>query len=168
MKRSRISTVALVFLFFPAILVEAQEPPRLDEPVQAHPEGDDAVDRLRSPFCPGVMLEVCPSPQAKLLRDTLQLMAQGGVSSDSLVNWMLANYGGEYRAVPQTRGSGLWAWLMPPLALLGGLIIVVLALQRFRAHREADPPAVNPLSEEDESVLAEALEELKAAEEVPF
>jgi hypothetical protein len=43
-----------------------------------------------------------------------------------------------------------------------------LALQRFRAHRKADPPVVKPLSEEDESVLAEALEELKAAEKVPF
>jgi cytochrome c-type biogenesis protein CcmH/NrfF len=168
MKRRRISTVALVFLFLPAILVEAQEPPRLDEPVQAHPEGDAAVDRLRSPFCPGLMLEVCPSPQAKLLRDTLQLMAQGGVSADSLVNWMLATYGEEYRAVPQTRGSGLWAWVMPPLALLAGLFFVVLALRRFRARREADPPGMELLSEEDESVLAEALEELKAAEEVPF
>ena len=114
------------------------------------------------------MLEVCPSPQAKLLRDTLQMMAQEGASADSLVGWMLANYGEEYRAVPRTSGSGLWAWLMPPLALFGGLLAVVLALRHVRARREADPPLVNPLSEEDESVLAEALQELKAAEEVPF
>ena len=168
MKRSWIITVALFFLFLPAISVKAQDPPRLDEPVQATPEGDAAVDRLRSPFCPGLMLEVCPSPQAKLLRDTLQLMAQGGASADSIVSWMLATYGEEYRAVPQTRGSGLWAWLMPPLALLAGLLSVVLVLRRFRARGEADPPVVKPLSEEDESVLNSALEELKAAEEVPF
>ena len=114
------------------------------------------------------MLEVCPSPQAKMLRDTLQVMAHDGASADSLVGWMLATYGEEYRAVPQTRGSGLWAWLMPPLALLGGLAAVVLALGHFRARREADPLSVQPLSEEDESILAEALQELKAAEEVPF
>ncbi len=71
--------VALFLLVLPAIPLRAQEPPRLDEPVQAHPEGDAAIDRLRSPFCPGLMLEVCPSPQAKLLRDTLQVMAQSGI-----------------------------------------------------------------------------------------
>ena len=167
MKHSRISTVVL-FLLVPAFSLVAQEPPSLDEPVQAHPEGDAAIDRLRSPYCPGLMLEVCPSPQAKLLRDTLQVMAREGASADSLVGWMLATYGEEYRAVPRTSGSGLWAWLMPPLALFGGLLAVVLTLRHFRARREADPPLVNPLSEEDESVLAEALQELKAAEEVPF
>jgi cytochrome c-type biogenesis protein CcmH/NrfF len=114
------------------------------------------------------MLEVCPSPQAKLLRDTLQVMAHAGASADSLVSWMLASYGEEYRAVPRTRGSGLWAWLMPPLALLGGLLAVVVALRHFRARRDGDPPAVKPLSQEDESVLASALLELKEAEEVPF
>ena len=70
--------------------------------------------------------------------------------------------------MPQTRGSGLWAWLMPPLALLAGLFSVVIALRKFRARREADPPMVTTLTEEDESVLASALQELKAAEEVPF
>jgi len=168
MKRSRIINVALFLLVFPAFSLEAQVPPRMDEPVQAHPEGDAAIARLRSPFCPGLMLEVCPSPQAKLLRDSIQVMAQGGVPADSLVSWMLANFGEEYRAVPQTRGSGLWAWIMPPLALLGGLFSVVVALRHFRARKEPDPSVVKELSEEDESLLASALQELKAAEEVPF
>ena len=168
MKHGRINSVAAILLFLMAIPLAAQELPRLDEPVQAHPEGDAAIDRLKSPFCPGMMLEVCPSPQAKMLRDTLQVMAHAGAQADSLVGWMLASYGEEYRAVPQTRGSGLWAWLMPPLALLAGLLSVIVVLRHFRARRESDPPIQKPLSEEDESILASALQELKAAEEVPF
>jgi len=57
---------------------------------------------------------------------------------------------------------------MPPLALLGGLLAVVVALRHFQARRESPLPLPGPLSEEDESVLAQALQELKAAEEVPF
>jgi cytochrome c-type biogenesis protein CcmH/NrfF len=114
------------------------------------------------------MLEVCPTAQAKMLRDTLQLMAQGGADSDSLVSWMLGMYGEEYRAVPQARGSGLFAWLMPPLALIAGLIAVGLALKHFRAGREADAPAAPSLTAEEESALARALQEMKAAEETPF
>ena len=168
MKLRGSSTVALVLLLLPVLQLRAQEGPRLDEPVQAHPEGDAAIDKLKSPFCPGLMLEVCAHPQSKLLRDTLQVMAHEGASSDSLVSWMLANYGEEYRAVPLTSGSGLFAWLMPPLALLGGLLAVVVALKHFRARREVGEPVSAPISEEDESRLAQALQELKAAEEIPF
>ena len=167
MKR-RILNILAFSLLLPLVSSQAQETSRLDEPVQTHPEGDAAIDRLKSPYCPGMMLEVCPSPQAKILRDTLQVMAHEGASSDSLVGWMLAMYGEEYRAVPQTRGSGLWAWLMPPFALIGGLLLVVVALRQFRARRETGLPLAVPLSEEDESILAQALQELKAAEEVPF
>lgn len=157
--------VSSLLLVGPAL---GQQAPRLDEPVQPHPEGDAAIDRLRSPYCPGMMLETCPSPQAKLLRDSIQALAWEGASSDSLVAWMLANHGEEYRAVPQARGSGLWAWLMPPLALLGGIIIVALALQHIRARREEVTALPENLSTEDESALEAALEELRKSEEVSF
>jgi len=127
-----------------------------------------AINQLRSPYCPGMMLEVCPSPQAKMLRDTLELLAWAGEPSDTLVAWMLARYGEEYRALPLIRGSGLWAWLMPPMALLGGILILVMALRQFRAREEELTVPAQSLSQEEESLLAEALEELKASEEVPF
>ncbi len=157
-----------LFLLAWAGAAAGQQAPTLDEPVQPHPEGDAAIDRLRSPFCPGMMLEVCPSPQAKLLRDSLQMMAWEGAPSDSLVSWMLSSYGEEYRAVPQAAGSGLWAWLMPPLALLSGLILVALALQQLRSRQGAESAVVEALSSEDEEVLEEALKELKESEEIAF
>ncbi len=146
----------------------AQEASRLDEPVQPHPEGDAAIGRLRSPYCPGMMLEVCPSPQAKFLRDSIQAMAWNGASADSMVGWMLANHGEEYRAVPRASGSGLWAWLMPPFALLAGLVAVALALQHFRTRRADGPEGSAELSQEDESILQDALKELKDSEEIAF
>jgi len=156
------------FVLLPVVSAGAQQAPRLDEPVQPHPEGDAAIDRLRSPFCPGMMLETCPSPQAKILRDSIQMMAWEGASSDSLVTWMLGAYGEEYRAVPRAAGSGLWAWIMPPLALLGGLIGVAMVLHHLRSRREALPEGLREISVEDESVLQAALEELKDSEEVAF
>lgn len=168
MQLRRISLVfALLFVLSP-VPSGAQETFRLDEPVQPHPEGLKAINQLRSPYCPGMMLEVCPSPQAKLLRDSLELLAWSGEPSDTIVAWMLARYGEEYRAVPLTRGSGLWAWLMPPLALLAGIVVLITVLRHFRAQREAVPARAEDLTTEDESLLAEAMEELKASEEVPF
>jgi cytochrome c-type biogenesis protein CcmH len=160
--------ILALFLLVPMVTTGAQQAPRLDEPVQPHPEGDAAIARLKSPFCPGMMLEVCPSPQAKLLRDSIQALAWNGAPADSLVEWMLANHGEEYRAVPLVAGTGLWAWIMPPLALLGGLIVVAMALHHFRTRKEGQEEKAVQISSEDESVLEEALKELKDSEEVPF
>jgi cytochrome c-type biogenesis protein CcmH len=169
---SRISVLAILFLTLAAVPLPGQElplqeAPVREEPVQPHPEGEEAIGRLKSPYCPGLMLEVCPSPQAKVLRDSLQAMAHQGASSDSIVEWMLTSYGEEYRAVPGTRGSGLLAWLAPPLALMAGLILVVLALRHFRGNQDVEGSR-EELSPEEEKVLEEALEDLKSAEEVPF
>jgi cytochrome c-type biogenesis protein CcmH/NrfF len=168
MQRRGISLGMVLFLLLSPLPSGGQESFRLDGPVQPHPEGMKAINQLRSPYCPGMMLEVCPSPQAKMLRDTLELLAWAGEPSDTLVAWMLARYGEEYRALPLIRGSGLWAWLMPPMALLGGILILVMALRQFRAREEELTVPARSLSQEEESLLAEALEELKASEEVPF
>jgi cytochrome c-type biogenesis protein CcmH/NrfF len=168
MQRRLLTVFVGLLLVLPALPSGAQEKFRLDEPVQPHPEGIRAINQLRSPYCPGMMLEVCPSPQAKLLRDTLELLAWSGEPSDTIVAWMLERYGEEYRAVPLTRGSGLWAWLLPPLALLAGIVVLIGVLRRFRAPEDDGLDEVQDLTEEDESLLAEALEDLKASEEVPF
>lgn len=168
MKLRGISLVFSVLLLLPLAEAFGQSPQDLNEVIQAHPEGDDAIGKLKSPFCPGLMLEVCAHPDSKSLRDTLQNMAHAGIPSDSLVTWMLGTYGEHYRAVPETRGSGLFAWLMPPLVLLGGVFFVVLGLSHVKKGRSVDPPTAKPLSEDEESVLEAALQEMKTAEEVPF
>ena len=43
--------------------LEAQESAASVEPV-----AEDAISKLRSPFCPGLMLEVCPTASAAALR----------------------------------------------------------------------------------------------------
>jgi cytochrome c-type biogenesis protein CcmH len=145
-----------------------QEGPGLDEPIQDHPVGDAAISQLKSPYCPGMMLEVCPSTTAKFLRDSLQMMAWEGASTDSIVSWMLANHGEEYRAVPQVKGSGLWAWVMPPFALVAGLVLLTVVLRRFRIRETHVSQDSVGLSQEDEAMLAEAMDDLRASEEVPF
>lgn len=135
---------------------------RNDQPVPLHPEAEEAIARLRSPWCPGFMLEVCPSPQAAELRDTLRMMAQEGIGADSLVEWTLARYGEEWRALPEARGTGLLAWLIPPAMLILGAGIVVVVLRRLRKGSEGYRPGEAPeLSEEDERRLQEALDELE-------
>jgi cytochrome c-type biogenesis protein CcmH/NrfF len=138
-----------------------------DRSTSSHPEANRAIDALRSPFCPGLMLEVCPSPQAEALRDSIQMLAEGGMTSSELVEWMVGNHGEIYRAVPKAEGAGLLAWLGPPLALVLGIVGLIIAFRRLLGRR-VEPSGLPPrpeLSEADRTRVREALQELETLEE---
>jgi cytochrome c-type biogenesis protein CcmH len=132
-------------------------------PITARPQGADsaavardAVSRLRSPYCPGLMLDVCPSPQAALLRDSIHAFAAQGASADELVEWMIARHGEEWRALPRKRGWGVWAWIAPPAVLLLGAALLVGRLRSARRDAVAAPEPT-PLSGEERAELERAL-----------
>ena len=131
---------------------------------ELHPEASEAISKLRSPFCPGFMLEVCPSRDADELRDSLQAGALAGLSADSLVEWMVAAYGEEYRAFPEPSGSGLLAWVVPPVALLLGLGLVVIALRRLKGPVVVGA-VTDAITEDERDRLDAALAELEEMEE---
>ena len=137
-------------------------------PVEPHPAADEAIARIKSPYCPGLMLEVCTSYTGALLRDSIQEMAREGWSTDELVDWVLANHGEEYLAYPRASGQGLLAWLVPPAALLLGMVVVVTALRYMRGSGPAVETAEGELSQEDEVLLRQALQEMDASEEPIF
>lgn len=140
----------------------------LSEPTRSHPEADDAIAKLRSPYCPGLMLEVCTSLGGALLRDSIQILAQDGWTSEELVGWVLENHGDTLLAMPRAEGKGLVAWVMPPAVFVLGLTAVVLALRVMR--RNAGPEQLEgvALSAEEEARLGEALRELDEDEEPVF
>lgn len=156
---------ALLLIAAPAA---AQKPPASGETLAIHPEAKAAIDRIKSPYCPGLMLEVCTSSGGAMLRDSAQSWAQQGLPSDSIVERVIAEYGEEYRAEPLRSGTGFWAWVLPPGALLLGLggVGVVLARRRRSAPEVvADVAPVDPM---DEERLKAAIREMEEEEEPVF
>jgi cytochrome c-type biogenesis protein CcmH len=127
-----------------------------------------AIGEVRSPYCPGLMLEVCPSPEAGALRDSMRALATEGMSQAELVEWMIANHGEEWRAVPRRSGRGIFAWIIPPLFLVAGAGLVVARLRRDRERSGAAGPADAPeddLSDAERARLEAALSEWELEEE---
>ena len=137
-------------------------------PIAPHPAAAEAIARLKSPYCPGLMLEVCTSYRGALLRDSIQAMAREGRTTDELVAWMIARHGEEYLAYPPTSGAGLWAWLVPPAAILLGVLVVVAALRYMRRNAPPEETVTTELSADEEDRLREAMREMDAAEEPVF
>ena len=144
-----------------------QKPPPTGEALTVHPEAREAIGQLKSPYCPGMMLEVCPSPGGAMLRDSIQSWAEAGLGADSMVERIVAEYGEQWRAEPLRSGTGRWAWLVPPVVLVAGLggVGVILAGRRRRATGPEEPSDVTP---EDEARLKDAIAELEAEEEPVF
>lgn len=154
----RLSQMALLGLAMFAVPATAQQQP-LD--LRGFPNQDvahDAIARLRSPYCPGFMLEVCPSPQAQALRDSIFVMAAEGASRDEIVEWMIGNHGEEWRALPKRSGASLLAWIIPPVALLAGLAAFILWL---KSSHNPEPP--EPAAEDGSDISGEDRDELAAA-----
>lgn len=155
-----VGLLAFVAVMAP-VSVDAQR--SQDRPNAAQAEA--AIAQLRSPYCPGLMLEVCPSASAAALRDSIYDLAAEGYTTDQLVEWMLARHGEEWRGVPQRSGAGLLAWLVPPLALLVGIGVVVGWMRANRAETAATPAQVTPISDADRERLAAALREWEESSE---
>ena len=159
-----------------AVVSAAQVPPLVAQgqddalrgPLEPHPAADEAISRLKSPYCPGLMLEVCTSYTGALLRDSMQAMAWEGWTTDELVDWMLARHGEEYLAYPAVSGTGLLAWLVPPAAIILGMLVVVAVLRYMRRAAPPEETANTELSSEEEDRLRKALQEMDSAEEPVF
>jgi cytochrome c-type biogenesis protein CcmH/NrfF len=95
-----------------------------------------------SPFCPGLLLANCPSPQAGMLRDTIRTWLAAGVPADSIRAMLLAAYGEQVRAAPRAGGFGLLAWVVPGVALVAGALGVAWWLRRVTRRRA--PPTAPP------------------------
>lgn len=166
---------SIFLLGFGATLLAGQIPEGVEGTYEPHPEARKAISQLLSPYCPGLMLEVCPAEPSRVLRDSIHALAVDGWTSNELVAWMLSNHGEEYRAMPQRSGSGLWAWILPPGALLLGFGVVLLVVRHVRQPDEGHPVAgvdgalaSGDLSPEDEERLRDALRQLELSEDPSY
>ncbi len=84
---------------------------------------DNIFGTVLSPFCPGRLLQDCPSGKATELKDAIRLRLEQGESSEAVIDSLYNTYGDEIRALPRDNFMGLLAWLMPVAFLLIGFLI---------------------------------------------
>ncbi len=118
-------------------------------PAHAAPQdvANDISNSIMSPYCDGVTLHDCPSQAAEDLRAQILAWVEAGWSRDRIVAELESRFGAEQiSGRPSVGGSGLLAWLLPGLALLGGSALAVALVRRWTRRTR---PVEAPVSAED-------------------
>jgi cytochrome c-type biogenesis protein CcmH len=108
-------------------------------------------------------LAVSQSPQAESERRLISHLIAQGYTKPQIERVMVAQYGPSVLARPPARGFNLSVYVIPPAAVLVGLVVVGYALARWRrGKRGAEPgPGIQPLSAGDAQRLQEDLARYK-------
>jgi len=100
----------------------------------------ELAKQVMSPFCPGLALSECPSPQADQLRLWIIAQEQAGAGRAETEQRLYEVWGDQLRHSPRAQGIGILAYAVPGAAiLLGGAIALgFLRRQSRRSGRGAE------------------------------
>ncbi len=90
---------------------------------------------IMSPFCPGLALSECPSPQAAELRDWIIEQERLGLSREDVEAQLFLQYGDQLLQAPRPEGFGLLAYALPAAGLLIGFALMARTLAGARRRR---------------------------------
>jgi cytochrome c-type biogenesis protein CcmH len=156
--QAAVVAVALVFGARTAMYaaVRAQAPTqRVDSASSPRASADTALEaltrsvaaQLRCPVCQGLSLADSPSELALEMKDVVRDQLAAGRTPDEVKEYFVAKYGEWILLEPPRRGVNLLAYLLPAIALVGGLGVIWLALRRWTsgAARGDELPSSDPL-----------------------
>lgn len=119
---------------------------------------NEAMSQLRSPDTPFHTVDMCPSAGA--LRDSIRVAAASGLSTEEIVEGVIAHHGEKVRLLPKRSGRSLWAWIAPPAVLVLGAGVIVLRNRHLRSTASPDRDRSDPgLSPDERGEIDAALRE---------
>jgi cytochrome c-type biogenesis protein CcmH len=158
-----------VFLFLLLLIVAAlvgglAQTARAQQPTPSDNDVNRVARQLYCPVCENVPLDVCPTTACQEWRELIRLKLSEGWSDEQIKEYFAMQYGDRVLAEPPRRGLNWLIYVLPPVAILAGAVLVVRILRRMQAKpapAEAIPSV--PLAPEEE-YLKRVEEELKRAE----
>jgi cytochrome c-type biogenesis protein CcmH len=151
-------SVAVTLLYFAT--VSAQEstprPPVSDDQVNA------IAKQMYCPVCENTPLDVCPTQACIEWRELIRDLLAEGKSEAEIKQYFVNRFGDRVLAAPPARGLNWLVYVIPPIAILAGLLILYSAL---RAWRQPSPAESLPAGEGPQATSTENDEYTRRLEE---
>ncbi|MBI2873277.1 MAG: cytochrome c-type biogenesis protein CcmH [Chloroflexi bacterium] len=139
-KAPRRGLVLTAILLLAALLLQTagctsqKGPPSLEEQAQA-------LDKsLICPVCPGETLDQSRAELANQMRAIIREKLAQGETPESIRQFFVDRYGPSVLAAPPRQGFQLTVWLVPPVAVAVGGLLLVMVLRHLRRIPQAEQP----------------------------
>ena len=119
---------------------------------------------LHCPICKDLSVADSPAPLAQQMRQQIDEQLAAGRSPDQIRAGFVAAYGDSVLMSPPRHGLGSTAYYLPLAVVLGGALVVLLLLRRWRQPSVVDGPEPDgraPLTSAQRQALRRAVERLR-------
>lgn len=167
-KRSRILLLSLILIAIGLSAVSSRTV--LAQAPQPTPSDDDVnrvARQLYCPVCENISLDVCGTQACIEWRALIRQKLGQGWTDQQIKDYFAQQYGDRVLAEPPRRGLNWLVYVLPPVMILIGGVIVWRVLVSMRKERpsaaaaSAGQPATGSGSPEDDPYLARLEEELR-------
>lgn len=132
-------------------------------PPPARSATDNDVNRvahqLYCPVCENIPLDVCPTQACIQWRATIREKLVAGWTDQQILDYFAAQYGERVLARPSTHGLNVLVWVIPPVLLAGGVLVLWRFLRQVRPARPAAVSAVSAAAANGGDEYSERLEQ---------
>jgi cytochrome c-type biogenesis protein CcmH len=91
---------------------------------------EEVAALLRCPVCQGLSIADSPATMATKMKARVRELLAAGYDEEQILSYFERSYGEFVRLEPARRGINWLVWIAPPLALMGGLVLVRHTLRR--------------------------------------
>lgn len=121
-----IFVVIILIVLFAPVSASAQEDQPTDDEVNA------IAKKLYCPVCENTPLDVCATDACIDWRDEIRMRLAEGWNEEQIIQYFVDQHGAQVLPEPPAEGFNLVVYVLPPLVLLVGAVILVRALQGWR------------------------------------
>ncbi len=155
--------LSLSFLLLGVVSVQAQSG-------TPHTPTDDEVNAVASqlycPVCENIPLDVCGTQACAQWRDLIREKLSEGWTTEEIKTYFVEQYGDRVLATPPPRGLNWLVYVLPPLLILAGAVILVQAFRAWKTPTEEPlevemAPSTPEAAFSDDEYIARLEEELK-------
>ena len=116
-----------------AVGCAAQTQPLTAEELEEEAQGIDKS--LMCPVCPSETIDQSQVQLAGQMREIVREKLAAGESRDEILQFFVDRYGTAVLAEPPRSGFNLLVWIVPPLALMAGGLVLAMVLRSMRSSQ---------------------------------
>jgi cytochrome c-type biogenesis protein CcmH len=125
----RQSLLTIYFILFLALPLAQAKTAFAQQPTPSDDQVNRIAHQLYCPVCANTPLDVCPTEACRQWRDLIRQQLSEGWTEDQIKQYFVVQYGVRVLAEPPRSGLNWLVYVLPPVIILAGAILLLRAMK---------------------------------------